>query len=94
MVTTHTVEFVDIDQSIQVSESQTILEAADEAGLDLPYQCRMGVCGVCSALRLEEGEVQQTEAMFLSGTEKGDGYVLTCVAKPRSDLKLRANEGP
>jgi len=94
MVTTHTVEFVDIDQSIQVSESQTILEAADEAGLDLPYQCRMGVCGVCSALRLEEGEVQQTEAMFLSDTEKGEGYVLTCVAKPRSDLKLSANEGP
>jgi len=94
MATTHTVEFVDIDRSIEVAETQTILEAADEAGLELPYQCRMGVCGVCSALRLEEGEVQQTEAMFLSGSEKDEGYVLTCVAKPRSDLKLRANEGP
>ncbi|MBV0925961.1 2Fe-2S iron-sulfur cluster binding domain-containing protein [Halomicroarcula limicola] len=94
MVTTHTVEFVDMDRSIEVPETQTILEAADEAGLDLPYQCRMGVCGVCSALLVEEGEVQQTEAMFLSPAEKEEGYVLTCVAKPRSDLKLRSNEGP
>jgi ferredoxin len=94
MVTTHTVEFVDLERSLEVPETQTILEAADEAGLELPYQCRMGVCGVCSALLLEEGEVQQTEAMFLSATEKDDGYVLTCVAKPRSDLKLRSNEGP
>jgi ferredoxin len=94
MVTTHTVEFVDIGRSIEVPESQTILEAADDAGLDLPYQCRMGVCGVCSALQLEKGAVQQIEAMFLSGAEKDEGYVLTCVAKPRSDLKLRSNVGP
>jgi ferredoxin len=31
--------------------------------------------------------------MFLSGSEKEE-YVLTCVAKPRSDLKLRSNESP
>jgi ferredoxin len=54
----------------------------------------MGVCGVCSALRVEEGETDQVEAMFLSGGEKEEGYVLTCVAKPRSDLKLRSNESP
>lgn len=93
MANTHTVEFVDVGTSIEVSEDMTILEATDEAGIDLPYQCRMGVCGVCSALLLE-GEVKQTEAMFLSDGEKQEGYVLTCVAKPRSDLKLRANEGP
>ncbi len=93
MANTHTVEFVDVGTSIEVPEDTTILEATDEAGIDLPYQCRMGVCGVCSALLLE-GEVKQTEAMFLSDGEKQEGYVLTCVAKPRSDLKLRANEGP
>jgi len=94
MTRTYSVEFVDIERSIEVRETQTILEAADEAGLELPYQCRMGVCGVCSALLLEEGEVQQTEAMFLSGSEQDEGYILTCVAKPRSDLKLRSNAGP
>nr|WP_049986047.1 2Fe-2S iron-sulfur cluster-binding protein [Halobellus rufus] len=88
------VEFVDEGRTISVPSDKPILEAAEEAGLDLPYQCRMGVCGVCSALRVEEGETDQVEGMFLSGSEKEEGYVLTCVAKPRSDLKLRSNESP
>jgi len=94
MVETYEVEFVDEGRTIEVPEDQPILEAAEEVGIDLPYQCRMGVCGVCSALRVEEGETDQVEAMFLSGGEKEEGYVLTCVAKPRSDLKLRSNESP
>lgn len=94
MVEYYEVEFVDEGRTIQVPPDKPILEAAEEAGLDLPYQCRMGVCGVCSALRVEEGETDQVEGMFLSKSEKAEGYVLTCVAKPRSDLKLRTNEGP
>ena len=93
MVEYYSVEFVDEGRTIDVAEDKPILEAAEEAGMDLPYQCRMGVCGVCSALRVEEGETDQVEAMFLSGSEKEE-YVLTCVAKPRSDLKLRSNESP
>ncbi|MDQ2056204.1 2Fe-2S iron-sulfur cluster-binding protein [Halobellus sp. H-GB7] len=94
MVEYYDVEFVDEGRTIQVAEDKPILEAAEEAGLDLPYQCRMGVCGVCSAMRVEEGEVEQVEGMFLSDSEKEEGYVLTCVAKPRSDLKLRSHESP
>ncbi|MFC6874241.1 MULTISPECIES: 2Fe-2S iron-sulfur cluster-binding protein [Halobellus] len=94
MVEYYEVEFVDEGRVIEVAENKPILEAAEEAGLDLPYQCRMGVCGVCSALKVEEGETSQVEGMFLSGSEKEEGYVLTCVAKPRSDLKLRSNESP
>jgi len=94
MVETFEVEFVDLGRTIEVPADTPILEAAEERGLDLPYQCRMGVCGVCSALRLETGEVDQVEGMFLSSGEKDEGYVLTCVARPRSDLKLRSNTGP
>lgn len=94
MVETHEVEFVDKGITIDVPENQPILEAAEEAGLDLPYQCRMGVCGVCSALRIEHGEVDQTQGMFLSEAEREEGYALTCIAKPRSDLKIRSNTAP
>ncbi|MHC3437471.1 2Fe-2S iron-sulfur cluster-binding protein [Natrialbaceae archaeon A-gly3] len=93
MVTTYTVEFVDLDVSIEVPENQTILEAAEEHSIDLPYQCRMGVCGVCSAM-LVEGEVDTAEGMFLSDSEHEEGYFLTCTGKPLSDLKLRADESP
>ncbi len=95
MVESYTVEFVDKDVTLEVPANKSILEAAEEAGLDLPYQCRMGVCGVCSGLCAEvDGEVEQTEGMFLSNSEKEEGYVLTCVAKPRSDLRIKTDEGP
>jgi ferredoxin len=94
MTETYEVEFVNEGLTIVVPADKPILEAAEEAGIDLPYQCRMGVCGVCSALQVEEGVVEQTEGMFLSASEKEEGYVLTCVAEARSDLKLRSNCGP
>lgn len=94
MVETHEVEFVDLDRTVEVPADEPILQVAEERGLDLPYQCRMGVCGVCSALRVDEGEVDQTEGMFLSRSEQEEGYVLTCIARPRSDVKLRSNTGP
>lgn len=95
MVETYTVEFVDEGVSIEVPANKPILEAAEEVGLDLPYQCRMGVCGVCSGLCVDgDAEVDQTEGMFLSDSEKEDGYVLTCIAKARSDLRIKTGEGP
>lgn len=95
MVESYTVEFVDEGRSIEVPENKPILEAAEEAGIDMPYQCRMGVCGVCSAMCVnDEAEVEQMEGMFLSDSEKEEGYILTCIAKPRSDLRLKTGEGP
>jgi ferredoxin len=94
MTDTYEVEFVNEDRTIEVPADKPILEAAEEAGLDLPYQCRMGVCGVCSARCFEDGDVEQTEGMFLSQSEKDEGYVLTCVARALSNLKLESNSGP
>ena len=88
------VTFVDEDRTITVPDGTPILEAAEDAGMNLPYQCRMGVCGVCSAKKVSEGEVEQTEGMFLSGSEKEEGYVLTCVARALSNLELESNSGP
>ena len=94
MTETYEVEFVNEGRTLEVPADKPILEAAEEAGMDLPYQCRMGVCGVCSALRLDDGDVNQDEGMFLSDEEKAEGYVLTCVARALSDLELESNSGP
>lgn len=94
MVETYTVEFIDESQTIEVPANKPVLEAAEEAGLAPPYQCRMGVCGVCCGMVVEDGEVDQTEGMFLSESEKAEGYALTCIAKPRSDLRIRTDESP
>ncbi|WP_121823144.1 2Fe-2S iron-sulfur cluster-binding protein [Halostella salina] len=94
MVETYTVELVDRDETIEVPADKSILEAAEEVGIDLPYQCRMGVCGVCCAMRENDSEVEQTEGMFLSESEKEEGYVLTCIGRPLSNLELHTDESP
>ncbi|MEB3279846.1 MAG: 2Fe-2S iron-sulfur cluster-binding protein [Lyngbya sp.] len=74
-------------QTLEVREDQKILEAADEAGLELPSSCHAGVCTTCAG-KLEKGEVEQSEGMGLSPELQAEGYALLCVSYPRSDLKI------
>jgi ferredoxin len=94
MVDTYEVEFVEEGRTVEVPRDTAILEAAEEAGLDLPYQCRMGVCGVCCGRRVGDGSVEQAEGMFLTEGEKADGYVLTCIGRPLTDLRIETGESP
>lgn len=77
--------------SVQVAEDQTVLEAAQTAGLDLPFSCSAGVCTTCAAL-ITEGTVDQTDGMGVSTELQADGYALLCVAFPTSDLKLETEK--
>jgi len=78
-------------QTITVPDNQTILEAAQAAGLDLPTSCGAGVCTTCAALVLE-GEVEQSEGMGVGAELQAEGYALLCVAYPRSDIKLETEK--
>jgi len=66
---------------IPVSPGQTILEAAEAQGVQLPYSCRSGICTTCSA-RCANGKA----AVFTPGgrmdSEALQGQVLTCVGYP------------
>ena len=91
-MTDYTVEFLGTDETIQVSDKQTILKACIEAGIAQEYSCRVGMCLACSA-EIVEGEVTQPAARGLTDKE-ADGYALTCMARPQSDLKLRRGVYP
>ncbi len=93
MPLTYTVEITHQGQSqtIQVSEDQTILDAATDADIDLPFSCSAGVCTTCAA-QITEGKVKQDDGMGLSPDLQAEGYALLCVSYPLSDIKLESNK--
>ena len=72
---------------VEVAEDESILEAIEAAGLRLPVGCRYGACITCAA-RLIEGEVDQSKGVALKPAQEVMGYVLLCIAYPRSDCKF------
>jgi len=72
---------------LSVREDESILAAARAAGLWLPADCQQGWCITCAS-HLVEGEVDMSAARRYYDTDRAAGYVLPCVAKPRSDVRL------
>jgi len=82
-----------LDITIPVEDSVTVLEAAEEAGLELPSSCQSGSCSSCVA-KVESGEIDQSEQVFLDDEQTAKGFALLCVAYPRSDCTIRTHQEP
>jgi ferredoxin len=74
--------------NLEVAENEKILEAASKAGVELPSSCHAGVCTTCAAQITNQGKVDQTDGMGVSPQLQAEGYVLLCVAYPRSELVI------
>jgi ring-1,2-phenylacetyl-CoA epoxidase subunit PaaE len=59
----------------------SVLEAAERAGLDLPFSCRSGICATCRA-RITRGAAVMKHNIALEPWETDAGFVLCCQARP------------
>lgn len=76
-------------KSVSASSGQTLLDAADAQGLEIPSLCRAGVCGTCRT-RVVEGDVS-CDGGILDDDDRAAGYVLACVASPRSHCVIEVS---
>lgn len=79
-----------LGSSFPALPTQTLLEAALLAGVQLPSSCRNGTCRTCLC-RLSAGRIAyRIEWPGVSFDERDEGYILPCVAYPESDVVLEA----
>ncbi len=68
---------------------QTVLEAAEDAGVDIPFECRSGICGQCKTT-LVAGRVTMDVQDALTPADRLKGLILACQARAARDIEVDA----
>lgn len=84
-----TIQFTKSGKSASLAPNQTVLEAAESAGVEIDNSCLSGQCGLCK-VRLCSGKVNMECDDALSDDDKAAGLILACQAKATENLEVEA----
>lgn len=89
----HVIHAFPSGHTVIARKGETVLEAALNQGMNLPYVCRDGACGACKG-KILRGTVDYGtyQKGVLTDAEKAEGKALFCCAKPLSDLEIECHE--
>ncbi|MDQ1716179.1 MAG: propane monooxygenase reductase component [Pseudonocardiales bacterium] len=89
MSETHNVRFEPVGIDIEVSEDETVLDAAFRQGVMLMHGCKEGQCSACKSFLLDgDMQMDRYSTFALADYESDEGYVLLCRAHAYSDLEV------
>lgn len=89
MADTHRINFAPVDIEMEVTEDESILDAAFRQGIHLMHGCREGRCSACKSYMLD-GDVQMDDysTFACNEAEEAEGYVLLCRSYAYSDCEI------
>ncbi|MDB4963097.1 MAG: Oxidoreductase FAD-binding domain protein [Myxococcales bacterium] len=84
-----TVEFQRANRTAELTAGLTVLESAEDAGVSIPFECRSGICGQCKT-KLVSGRVTMDVQDALTASDKANGLILACQARPTRNCVVDA----
>ncbi|MDB5327018.1 MAG: Oxidoreductase FAD-binding domain protein [Phycisphaerales bacterium] len=72
--------FAKSGQTVDQPDGESILELAENNGIEIPFDCRSGICGTCK-IRLQAGHVAMDNTEGLTAADRKDGLILACQAR-------------
>jgi len=86
---TASITFSKSKKTKEMTKSQTVLEASEELGIDIPYDCRSGICGQCKT-RLISGRVVMDVRDALDLMDRSNNIILSCQARCVDEVVVEA----
>ena len=85
----HVVTFKRAGKTAEGIAGLTILEAAEENEIAIPFECRSGICGQCKC-KLVSGRVVMEAQDALTAADRAKGLILACQARPVQNCEVDA----
>jgi len=87
--TVPTLTFARSVKSAPLTTGKTLLEISEDAGIDIDFECRSGICGRCKT-RLLAGSVNMEVQDALDDVDKSENVILLCQARSTGNVTIEA----